>query len=47
MLALVTFNRDAGDIGAALEYAEQLSRLTPNDPDLIRLIDDLRTRLKQ
>jgi tetratricopeptide (TPR) repeat protein len=25
LLALVTFNRDAGNIGAALEYAEQLS----------------------
>jgi predicted CXXCH cytochrome family protein len=47
MLALVTFNRDAGDIGAALEYAEQLSRLTPNDRDLTRLTDDLRARLKR
>jgi predicted CXXCH cytochrome family protein len=47
MLALVTFTRDAGDIGAALEYAEQLSRLTPNDRDLIRLTDDLRARLKR
>jgi predicted CXXCH cytochrome family protein len=42
LLALVTFNRDSGDIGAALEYAEQLSRITPNDPDLTRLADDLR-----
>jgi predicted CXXCH cytochrome family protein len=47
MLALVTFSRDAGDIGAALEYAEQFSRLTPNDRDLTRLTDDLRARLKQ
>jgi predicted CXXCH cytochrome family protein len=47
MLALVTFSRDAGDIGAALEYAEQLSRLTPNDRDLTRLTDDLRARLKR
>jgi predicted CXXCH cytochrome family protein len=47
MLALVTFNRDAGDVGAALEYAEQLSRLTPNDRDLTRLTDDLRARLKR
>ena len=47
LLALVTFNRDSGDIGAALEYAEQLSRITPNDPDLTRLTDDLRTRLKR
>ena len=47
MLALVTFSRDAGDIGAALEYAERLSRVTPNDRDLTRLTDDLRARLKQ
>ncbi len=47
LLALVTFNRDAGDIGAALEYAEQLSRITPNDRDLTRLIGDLRERLKR
>jgi Flp pilus assembly protein TadD len=47
LLALVTFSRDAGEIGAALEYAEQLSRLTPNDRDLTRLTDDLRERLKR
>jgi hypothetical protein len=47
MLALVTFSRDAGDIGAALEYADQLSRLAPNDRDLTRLTDDLRARLKR
>jgi Flp pilus assembly protein TadD len=47
LLALVTFNRDAGDVGAALEYAERLSRITPNDHDLTRLTDDLRERLKR
>ena len=47
LLALVTFSRDAGDIGAALEYAEQLSRITPNDRDLTRLTDDLRARLQR
>ena len=47
MLALVTFNRDAGNTGAALEYAEQLSRITPNDRDLTRLTDDLRASLKR
>jgi DNA-binding SARP family transcriptional activator len=45
--ALVTFSRDSGDIGGALEYAEQLSRVAPNDPNLARLTDDLRARLKQ
>ncbi|WP_284273581.1 tetratricopeptide repeat protein [Bradyrhizobium iriomotense] len=47
LLALVTFNREAGDIEAARQYAGQLSRIAPNDPDLTRLTDDLRTRLKQ
>ncbi|WP_458160897.1 tetratricopeptide repeat protein [Bradyrhizobium sp. 18BD] len=44
--ALVTFSRDSGNIGAALEYAERLSRLVPNDRELNRLTDDLRARLK-
>ncbi|OAF02961.1 hypothetical protein AYJ54_25525 [Bradyrhizobium centrolobii] len=46
LLALVTFSRDSGNIGAALEYAERLSRLVPNDHELTRLTDDLRARLK-
>jgi predicted CXXCH cytochrome family protein len=46
LLALVTFSRDTGDIGTALEYAERLSRLAPNDRELTRLTDDLRARLK-
>jgi Flp pilus assembly protein TadD len=44
---LVTFSRDSGNIGAALEYADQLARLAPNDRQLNRLIDDLRERLKK
>jgi len=47
LLALVTFSRDAGDANAALDYAEQLSRIAPNDRELARLIDDLRARVKQ
>jgi predicted CXXCH cytochrome family protein len=47
LLALVTFSRDSGNLHAALEYAERLSRLAPNDRDLARLIDELRGRLKQ
>jgi predicted CXXCH cytochrome family protein len=47
LLALVTFNRDAGDIDAALDYAKQLSRLAPNDPGLAHLTDELRARAKQ
>jgi predicted CXXCH cytochrome family protein len=47
LLGLVTFNRDAGNIDAALEYAERLSRMTPDDRDLARVTDDLRARLKR
>jgi predicted CXXCH cytochrome family protein len=44
LLALVTFNRDAGDIAAALDYAARLTRLAPNDRDLADLVADLRRR---
>ena len=47
LLALVSFNRDAGDIVAALAYAEQLNRIAPADPNLTRLIQDLRNRAKK
>jgi Flp pilus assembly protein TadD len=47
LLALVTFNRDAGDIGAALEYAERLVRLAPNDRSLAGLVEDLQRRQKR
>jgi Flp pilus assembly protein TadD len=42
LLALLTFNRDAGAIGTAVEYAERLSRIAPNDRGLADLIQDLR-----
>jgi predicted CXXCH cytochrome family protein len=47
LLALITFNRDAGDIAAALGYAEQLSHIAPDDPNLARLLHDLRNRTKK
>ena len=46
LLALVTFSRDAGDLATALEYAEQLTRTAPGDPNLARLLQDLRNRVK-
>jgi hypothetical protein len=39
-------NRDAGDFSAALEYAEQLAKLVPNDPNLAALIENLRDQIK-
>jgi predicted CXXCH cytochrome family protein len=44
LLALVAFNRDAGDIAAALDYAAQLTRLAPDDRGLVDLVTDLRRR---
>jgi Flp pilus assembly protein TadD len=45
LFALITFNRDAGDVGSALEYAERLNRIAPNDADLASLIEGLRRRV--
>jgi tetratricopeptide (TPR) repeat protein len=42
LLALVTFGRDGGDPGSALEYAERLARITPLDRGLAGLIKELR-----
>jgi len=42
LLAIVNFSQAAGDTGAALEYAERLARIGPTDPNLTRLIEDLR-----
>ena len=40
--ALIAFNREAGDIGAALDYAERLARILPSDSNLAALIQELR-----
>jgi tetratricopeptide (TPR) repeat protein len=40
--ALMTFSRDSGDVGSALDYAERLARIPPADPNLASLIQDLR-----
>ena len=45
LLALISFSRDAGDPGTALEYAEQLARIAPVDPNISALIQDLRQQV--
>jgi len=42
LLALISFSREAGDMSAALSYAQQLARIAPSDPGVARLIDELR-----
>jgi predicted CXXCH cytochrome family protein len=43
LAALVSLNRDGGDRAAALRYAEALAYLTPGDPAVARLLEELRT----
>jgi predicted CXXCH cytochrome family protein len=47
LLALVSFHRDGGDIGSALMYAEQLMSIAPEDADVGRLIEALRSKRKK
>jgi predicted CXXCH cytochrome family protein len=47
LVALVTFSRAAGDTNAALTYAERLAVVTPNDPGLMRLIEQLRQQVSK
>ena len=42
LLALINFSREAGDAGAALDYAERLAKIAPNDRALDGLIQELR-----
>src|SRR5205085_121455 len=45
LLALISFSRGAGELAAALAYAEQLARIVPGDPGLDALIASLRDRI--
>jgi predicted CXXCH cytochrome family protein len=42
LLALVAFSRDSGDFAGALEYAEQLARVAPDDRGVANLVEQLR-----
>jgi Flp pilus assembly protein TadD len=44
--ALATFNRDAGNIALALEYAQQLARLAPDDKRISDLVDALKRQME-
>ncbi len=37
LMALIAFERDKGDVGSALAYAEKLIRLNPGDPQAVAL----------
>ena len=42
LFALISFSRESGDIGSALEFAERLALIAPDAPGLGGLIQDLR-----
>ena len=44
LVALIWFNRDAGNFADALHYAELLAVITPDDHNLINLIQELQSR---
>ena len=46
LLALVSFSRTAGDVTAALGYAEQLALVTPDDRSVAALVQELRQAAK-
>ena len=46
-MALINFARESGDVAAALEYAEQLSRVAPDDQGLNGVIQELRRQVEQ
>jgi tetratricopeptide (TPR) repeat protein len=43
--ALISFSRESGDIGSALEFAERLKNVVPDEPALAGLILDLRRQI--
>jgi Flp pilus assembly protein TadD len=47
LVALIGFNRKAGDAAAALRYAEQLARMEPTNAELKSLVETLRSQAKQ
>jgi predicted CXXCH cytochrome family protein len=47
LMALISFSRDAGDNNSALEYAGQLVKITPDDQELTRLIQELRGQVNK
>ena len=45
LMALISFSRESGDIGIALEFAQKLEAIAPSEPGLSGLIQDLRRQV--
>jgi predicted CXXCH cytochrome family protein len=46
LLALVTFNREAGNFATALDYAERLAKIAPMDTEVAHTVEDLKKQMK-
>jgi Flp pilus assembly protein TadD len=46
LVALITFNRDAGNVASALEYAQQLAQLAPDDKGIAELVEALKRQIE-
>jgi predicted CXXCH cytochrome family protein len=46
LLALIGFSRDAGNFSTALDYAERLARIAPDDPNVPMLVQMLRRQVE-
>jgi Flp pilus assembly protein TadD len=42
IVAIISFSREAGDTATALQYAEQMAKLAPDDPGVKSMVDELR-----
>jgi predicted CXXCH cytochrome family protein len=45
LLGLIAFERDSGDVAAALSHTQELAALEPGNPQIPALVNDLRRRL--
>ena len=45
LLGLIAFERDGGDVTAAITHAQELATLEPQNPQISALLEDLRRRL--
>jgi Flp pilus assembly protein TadD len=46
LVALVTFNRDAGNVAAALDYAQRLAQIAPEDKGVTQLVESLKRQIE-
>ena len=46
LVALVTFNRDAGNVAAALGYAQRLAQIAPEDKGVTQLVESLKRQIE-